>query len=75
VKYPFKAQLNAKNGMLVNNQPATPAALNDGDVIRVGDTDLLFLATDQVSNLNGMIRSRVWSKQSTAQTVKGSLPK
>ena len=74
-KYTAKAAPNAKNGMLVNDQQVAEAVLADGDRIHVGETDLLFLATDQASQLDAVMKARVWSKQSTAQTVKGKLEK
>jgi two-component system, NtrC family, sensor kinase len=73
-KYTAKAEPKAKNGMLVNDQQVAEAVLNDRDRIRIGETNLLFLATDIVSQLNAVLKARVWSKQSTAQTVKGKLP-
>lgn len=72
-KYIAKAEPNAKNGMLVNDAQVPDAVLNDGDRIRIGETDLLFLATDQASQIDAVLKARVWSKQSTAQTVKGKL--
>jgi len=74
-KYTVKAEPNAKNGMLVNDQQVPTAVLNDGDRIRIGETDILFLATDQASQIDAVLKARVWSKQSTAQTVKGKLDK
>jgi len=74
-KYTAKAEPNAKNGMLVNDQQVPDAVLADGDRIHIGETDLLFLATDQASKLDAVMKARVWSKQSTAQTVKGKLSK
>ena len=74
-KYTAVAQPNAKNGMMVNEKTVPEAELADGDRIRVGDTELVFVASDDPAAIDAMKRARVWSKQSVAQTVKSPLKK
>ena len=74
-KYSAVAQPNAKNGMMVNDKQVAEAELVDGDRIRIGDTELVFIAADDPSAIDAMKRQRVWSKQSVAQTVKKPLKK
>ena len=55
-----KAQPKANNGMLVNGDAVPKAVLDNGDRIRIGETEFLFLATDRVSELEAVKRVRVW---------------
>jgi hypothetical protein len=68
--YTVKAQPKAKNGMLVNDNAAGDAVLANGDRIRVGQTEILFLATDQSSQVEAIKRVRVWSSTPIAKTTR-----
>ena len=71
--YTITAQPNAKNGMLLNDKQVPEATLCDGDRVVIGETELTFIATDEPGKLDAIKRTRVWSKQSVAQTVKRPL--
>ena len=66
--YSVKAEPKAKNGMLVNDQTVLEAVLGNGDRIRVGETEILFLDTDQASQVEAIKRVRVWPIQTTSPT-------
>ena len=55
-----KAQPKANNGMLVNGDAVPKAVLDNGDRIRIGATEFLFLATDRASEVEAVKRVRVW---------------
>jgi pSer/pThr/pTyr-binding forkhead associated (FHA) protein len=68
--YTVKAQPTVKLGMLVNDKAVAEAILANGDRIRIGDTEILFLATDQASQVEAVKRVRVWSTTPIAKPRK-----
>ena len=63
------SELDAKNGVFVNGQQITQANLADQDVIRVGDTEFLFVASDDAAKVDSIMRSRRFSAASQSPTV------
>ena len=43
--------LQSKNGVLVNNQPISEKILNNGDIIKLGNIQLVFISTDPLSKV------------------------
>ena len=72
--YTVKVEPNARNGMMVNDQIVAEATLKDGDRSLIGETEMEFLATNEQGQLDAVKRTRVWSKQSTAQTIQAKKP-
>jgi pSer/pThr/pTyr-binding forkhead associated (FHA) protein len=74
--YTIKAQPKAKNGMRVNDKSVPQAVLANGDRVRIGETEILFLATDQASQVEAVKRIRVvWSPTPTVRPTKRRLSK
>jgi pSer/pThr/pTyr-binding forkhead associated (FHA) protein len=61
-------QPRATRGLSVNGDVVPQAVLANGDRIRIGDTELLFLATDQASQVEAVKRIRVLMPPSPAVT-------
>ena len=57
--YTVVPQPRAKHGMCVNGDTVPQAVLANGDRIRIGETEMLFLATDQASHVEAVKRIRV----------------
>jgi len=66
--YTVTSQPRAKHGLLVNGDAVPQAVLANGDRIRIGETEMLFLATDQASHVEAVKRVRVWMQPSPAVT-------
>jgi MoxR-like ATPase len=60
------SDLNSSNGTFLNGNRITSAALGDGDVIRVGDTNLQFVATPAGSD--GALKRPPSAPPATAET-------
>ena len=74
-RYIIKTHPRVKLGMLVNDKAVAEAILANGDRIRIGDTEILFLATDQASHVEAVKRVRVWSTTPIAKPKKRLRPK
>ena len=59
-------QPRAKHGLSVNGDAVPQAVLANGDRIRIGETEMLFLATDQASQVEAVKRIRVLARPSPA---------
>ena len=62
--YNVTSQPRAKHGLRVNGDTVPQAVLANGDRIRIGETEMLFLATDQASHVEAVKRVRVWMQPS-----------
>src|SRR5687768_15064623 len=62
--YTVTPQPRAKHGLNVNGDAVPQAVLANGDRIRIGETEMLFLATDQASHVEAVKRVRVWMQPS-----------
>src|SRR5688500_18991737 len=67
-------ELCAKNGIYINGRRVARAMLSDGDRIRVGDTELIFLANDEPGRVDAFRRPRQFCPAARAATVRGSAP-
>ena len=66
--YTVTPQPRAKRGLSVNGDAVPQAVLANGDRIRIGDTEMLFLATDQASQVEAVKRIRVLMRPSPVVT-------
>ena len=53
------SELDSRNGIFVNGQRVNECPLSDMDRIMVGETQLLFLASDDVTQLEAARRSQI----------------
>jgi pSer/pThr/pTyr-binding forkhead associated (FHA) protein len=60
---------DAKNGTFVNDSQVKEAQLADGDRIRAGETELLFVQSDDHSVIDTLKQARRLSAVTTAPTV------
>jgi pSer/pThr/pTyr-binding forkhead associated (FHA) protein len=67
--YTATPQPRAKHGLNVNDDAVPQAVLANGDRIRIGETEMLFLATDQASHVEAVKRIRVLTRPSPAVTT------
>jgi pSer/pThr/pTyr-binding forkhead associated (FHA) protein len=52
-------ELDSRNGIFVNGRQVSEAPLSDMDRITVGETELLFLASDEASQLEAAKRTQI----------------
>jgi pSer/pThr/pTyr-binding forkhead associated (FHA) protein len=67
-------ELSAKNGVYVNGRRVQRATLADGDRVRVGDTELIFLADDEPGRVDAFRHPRRLCAAARAATVRDATP-